>query len=39
MYDVVRKRDIDTVYDAFNPLPSDQSMGLRVLIKPKEYEY
>lgn len=36
LYDVVRERDIDTVYDVFNPLPSRDSTGLRVLIKPRD---
>jgi len=36
LYDVVRERDIDTVYDVFNPLPSRESTGLRVLIKPRD---
>ncbi len=35
MYDVVRERDIDTVYDVFNPLPSRESTGLRVLIESR----
>ncbi len=36
LYDVVRERDIDRVYDVFNPLPSRESTGLRVLIKPRD---
>lgn len=36
LYDVVRDRDIDTVHDVFNPLPSRESTGLRVLIKPRD---
>lgn len=36
LFETVRERDIDTVYDVFNPLPSRQSNGLMVLIKRKE---
>ena len=30
LYETSRERDIDTVYDAFNPLPSHESNGLMV---------
>ena len=36
LHETVRERDIDTVYDVFNPLPSRQSNGLMVMIKPKK---
>lgn len=36
LYNTVRARDIDTVYDVFNPLPSRQSNGLMVMFKKKE---
>ena len=36
LFDTVRERDIDTVYDVFNPLPSRESNGLMVMIKPKK---
>ena len=35
LYDCVRVRDIDTVYDVFNPLPSRDSNGLMVKIHSK----
>ena len=35
LYETVRERDIDTVYDVFNPLASRESNGLMVLINPK----
>ena len=35
LYETVRERDIDTVYDVFNPLPSRESNGLMVLITSK----
>lgn len=38
LHETVRERDIDTVYDVFNPLPSRESNGLMVMIKPKEGE-
>ena len=36
LYETVRERDIDTVYDVFNPLPSRESNGLMVMIKPRK---
>lgn len=36
LYNTDRARDIDTVYDVFNPLPSRQSNGLMVMFKKKE---
>lgn len=36
LWNTDRKRDIDTVYDVINPLPSRESNGLMVMIKPKE---
>ncbi|KAI4090565.1 MAG: hypothetical protein L6R37_007862 [Teloschistes peruensis] len=35
LYRTVRERDIDTIYDVFNPLPSRDSNGLMVMIKRK----
>ena len=35
LVDTVRERDIDAVYDVFNPLPSREDNGLKVLIKPR----
>ena len=35
LVDTLRERDIDTIYDVFNPLPSREDNGLKVLIKPK----
>ena len=34
LFGTVRERDIDTVYDVFNPLPSRENNGLMVLIRP-----
>ena len=35
LHETVRERDVDTVYDVFNPMPSRESNGLMVLINPK----
>ena len=35
LFETVRERDIDTVYDVFNPMPSRQSNGLKVMIHPR----
>ncbi len=35
LYETVRERGIDTVFDVFNPLASRESNGLMVLINPK----
>jgi len=36
MFETVRERDVDTVYDVFNVIPSRESNGVMVLIKPKK---
>ena len=33
LVDTVRERDVDTVFDVFNPMPSRESNGVRVLIR------
>lgn len=35
LVDTLRERDIDTKFDVFNPLPSREDNGLRVLIRPR----
>lgn len=36
LFETERERDIDTVYDAFNPMPSRESNGLLVMFTQKE---
>ncbi|KAL8994879.1 MAG: hypothetical protein Q9169_005277 [Polycauliona sp. 2 TL-2023] len=36
LFETERERDIDTVYDVFNPLPSRESNGLMVMFRQKE---
>ena len=31
----MRERDVDAQFDVFNPLPSRESNGLKVLIRPR----
>ncbi|KAI4149613.1 MAG: hypothetical protein L6R39_002454 [Caloplaca ligustica] len=38
LWNTDRKRDIDVVYDVFNPMPSKESNGLMVMFKPKRTE-
>lgn len=38
LFNTVRERDIDTVYDVFNPLPSKESNGLMVMIRSEKQE-
>ena len=35
LVDTVRERDVDAQFDVFNPLPSRESNGLKVLIRPR----